>query len=182
MTPIQTFATATCVAVTFAAFVASTLAAAPPDTAALRLACENTDGKTLAAGRIAACSGMLATKEGDARSQALVYVNRAWAYGLEKQWDLAMADYAAAVRLAPDYALVYNEKGLARLKMGRLDEALINYDKALKLDPKSAFSLFGRGLVQSAKGNRPAAQADFAAARALSADIDAVFERIGLKP
>lgn len=162
--------------------VAAPVSGAPLDTTSLRPVCDNTDGKALSADRIAACTQMIAARQGDARARAMLHVNRAWAYGLEKQWDKAMADYNEAAKLAPDYAVVYNEKGLARLKMGRLDEALINYDKSLKLDPKSAFSLYGRGLTKAAKGDAKAAGLDFAAARALSTDVDAVFERIGFKP
>ena len=93
---------------------------------ALRPQCDNTDGKTPAVERIAACTELATLKQGDARARAMVYVNRAWAYGLEKQWDKAMADYNEAAKIAPDFSVVYNEKGLARLKMGRLDEALVN--------------------------------------------------------
>ena len=149
---------------------------------ALRPLCDNNDGKTLAAERIAACTELAALKQGDARARAMVYVNRAWAYGLEKHWDKAMADYSEATKIAPDFSVVYNEKGLARLKMGKLDEALINYEPAIKLDPKAAYSLFGRGLAKAAKGNRLGAAQDFDAARALDAQVDAVFERIGFKP
>ena len=149
---------------------------------ALRPQCDNSNGKILAAERIAACTELAALKQGDARAQAMVYVNRAWAYGLEKQWDKAMAYYNEAAKIAPDFSVVYNEKGLARLKMGRLDEALVNYEKAIKLDPKAAYSLFGRGLAKAAKGNRLGAAQDFEAARALDAQVDAVFEKIGFKP
>ena len=112
----------------------------------------------------------------------MIHVNRAWAYGLEKQWDKAMADYNEAAKIAPDFSVVYNEKGLARLKMGKPDEALLNYDKAIKLDPKAAYSLFGRGLAKLAKGDKTGAATDFEAARSFDKQVDAVFERIGLKP
>ena len=160
----------------------SLAAPAAPPLENLRPVCENTDGKALAADRISACTQMLAAKQGDARARAFVHINRAWAYGLEKHWDLAMADYNEAAKIAPDYSMVFNEKGLARLKMGRQDEAILNYDKAIKLDPKSAYSLFGRGLAKGAKGNAQAAALDFEAARALDSHVDAVFGRIGLKP
>jgi tetratricopeptide (TPR) repeat protein len=154
--------------------------AAPPES--LRPVCENTDGKALNADRISACTQLIALKQGDARARAMVHVNRAWSYGLDKQWDKAMADYNEAARIAPDFSVVYNEKGLARLKMGRPDEAVINYDKAIKLDPKAAYSFFGRGLAKAAKGNAQGAAQDFDTARALDRNVDAVFERIGFKP
>ena len=66
--------------------------------------------------------------------------------------------------------------------MGKPDEAVINYDKAIRLDPKSAYSWFGRGLAKAAKGKAQAAALDYEAARGLGKEVDAVFERIGLKP
>lgn len=160
--------------------LATAAPAALPET--LRPVCENTNGKALAAERIAACTQLIAARQGDARARAFVHVNRAWAFGLEKQWDKALADYNEAAKIAPDYAVVYNEKGLARLKMGKPDEAVINYDKAIRLDPKSAYSWFGRGLAKAAKGKAQAAALDYEAARGLDKEVDAVFERIGLKP
>ena len=154
--------------------------AAPIET--LRPVRKNTDGKTLPPKRITACTQLIAAKQGDARARAMLHVNRAWAYGLEKQWDKAMADYNEAAKIAPDFAIAYNEKGLARRKMGKPDEAIINYDKAVKLDPKAAYAFFGRGLAKVAKGNAQAANPDFEAAQALDKTVDVVFERIGFKP
>ena len=180
MAPISRFATFAFFAVFIEATTAFAASAPPPET--LRPTCDNTDGKALSSERIAACTQLLAAKQDQGRARAMLYVNRAWAYGLEKQWDKAIADYNEAAKIAPDFSVVYNEKGLARLKMGKPDEALLNYDKAIKLDPKAAYSLFGRGLAKLAKGDKTGAATDFEAARSFDKQVDAVFERIGLKP
>ena len=168
------------IAVAAGLLIAAPALAVAPET--LRPACENAEARTLNADRIAACTQLIALKQGDARARAMVHVNRAWAYGLEKLWEKAMADYNEAAKIAPDFSVVYNEKGLARLKMGKPDEAILNYDKAIKLDPRAAYSFFGRGLAREAKGNTRGAAQDFEAARAIDKDVDAVFERIGFKP
>ena len=148
----------------------------------LRPVCENADGKAAPAQRIEACGKLIAARHGDARARAFAHVNRAWSYGQQKQWPEALADYGEATRLAPDWGLVYSEKGLLRLKMGKPDEAILNYDKAIRLDPKLAYAWYGRGLAKSAKGQAAAATPDFEAARKLDAGVDALFERIGLRP
>ena len=154
----------------------------PEEAAALRPICENSDGKAPSSARIEACGKLIAARQGDAHARAFAHVNRAWAYGLEKKWSEALADYGEATRIASDWALVYNEKGLARLKMGKPDEAILNYDKAIRLDPHLAYAWYGRGLAKSARGQAAAAAPDFEQARKLDDGVDAVFERIGLRP
>ena len=75
-----------------------------------------------------------------------------------------MADYEAALKINPGAAKVHNEKGLARLRMGRFEDAVTNYDRALKLDARMTFSYYGRALARARLGQSAAAEADFAAA------------------
>ena len=49
--------------------------------------------------------------------------------------------------------------------------ALADYDRALSLSPKLAGSLWGRGVGKQKKGDSAGAEADFAAAKAIKADI-----------
>ncbi len=54
----------------------------------------------------------------------------------------ALAKYDAALKAAPDYALAYNNRGLALHKLGRLNEAEAALRKAVELDDeKAAFHL-----------------------------------------
>ena len=53
----------------------------------------------------------------------------------------AIADYDKAIKLNPDYALAYTNRGLAKAQLKQYSEAIADLDKAIELDPKSATSL-----------------------------------------
>ena len=63
----------------------------------------------------------------------------------------------------------------------KIDGALADYDKALSLEPKLAGSLWGRGVVRQKKGDSAGAEADFAAARAIKADMADEWARYDVK-
>ena len=66
------------------------------------------------------------------------------------------------------------------LKLGRLDEALDAYNRAIAKNT-GAESLMGRAFVYLRKGDKPRAEADAAAARKMSAQIDERFASFGLE-
>ena len=166
-------------ALTLLALLACTCAASAQS---LRETCSNTAGTTLPEARIEACTQVLAIRAQPLGERSQAYLDRAWAYGLQQKWGPAFEDYSAALKGDPANAKIHNEKGLARLKMGRFADAVTNYNAALKLDPRLAFSLFGRGLARMKLGEAAPGQADIVAARALMPDVDAVFSRIGITP
>ncbi|MGB0384758.1 MAG: tetratricopeptide repeat protein [Ardenticatenaceae bacterium] len=49
-----------------------------------------------------------------------------------------MADYSEAIRLNPDYALAYNNRGFAYEKKGERDLAIADYRKAVELGNERA--------------------------------------------
>jgi len=69
--------------------------------------------------------------------------------------------YSKAIRLQPDFATAFANRGYVRKKKGDLDGALQDYNEAIRLQPDfpEAFSL--RGAVRKAKGNLKRAQQDF---------------------
>ena len=159
-------------------------AAAPApvaDLAKVVALCENADGQASSADRIATCTQILALPELTSGQRAKTFTNRAWAYGLEKKWDAALADYDSAIKAEPAWPIAYSEKGFARLRMGQYDQAISNYDKAIKIDPKTAYSFYGRGIAKMRKKDDAGGKADIEAARKLDPQVDTVFERIGFK-
>ena len=48
----------------------------------------------------------------------------------------ALAAYGHAVRLRPDYAEAYNNRGNVRSNLGQFEDALADYDRAIQLKPE----------------------------------------------
>jgi len=58
---------------------------------------------------------------------------RCAAYANQKQFDAAIADCDAAIKMNPDLALAYNNKGYALELMGKKKEAALNYEFSCNL-------------------------------------------------
>ena len=58
---------------------------------------------------------------------------------------IPIACYNKAIKLKPDYAEAYSNRGIALQDLKRLDEALASYDKAIALKPGFAEAYYNRG-------------------------------------
>jgi tetratricopeptide (TPR) repeat protein len=56
-------------------------------------------------------------------------------YSSNKDYDRAIADYNAALRIDPKYASAYNNRGIAYWGKKDYCRARADYEKALQLDP-----------------------------------------------
>lgn len=66
---------------------------------------------------------------------ALNYNGRGNALAAEGKFDLAIADYSAAIEIAPRFADTYANRGLVLLRRGRTSEAERDFEQSLRLDP-----------------------------------------------
>ena len=71
------------------------------------------------------------------------------------------ADYDEALRLKPDLAEAYNNRGAVKDELGRHDDALADYDEAIRLKPDLAEAYGNRGNAKNALGLKDEARKDF---------------------
>ncbi len=92
----------------------------------------------------------------------------------------ALADYAEAIRLKPDYAEAYNNRGAVKAALGRHDDALADYAEAIRLKPDHASPYYNLGIVKAKLGRYDDALADYAEAIRLKPDHDGAFYNRGV--
>lgn len=92
------------------------------------------------------------------------YNNRGLAYDGLQQFDLAIEDYSAAIKMDPSQQLAYANRAVAWQRKGNQDRSLQDLDKAVQLAPKDFNSRTSRGVVRINKGDLDGALADLDAA------------------
>lgn len=99
------------------------------------------------------------------------------------QTELALAEYTAAIELAPDYAMaIYNRARIYR-ELGQLDLSLQEFDRALALDPSNPRILNETCWIRVIQGRdlQTAARICDAAVRAAPSDPEAIDTRALLR-
>ena len=110
-------------------------------------------------------AGMVAV--GLSLNSATGYLNRGRVHMEKGDYDAAIGDYNAALRLNPNDATAYHSRGTAYLATRHYDAALRDYNAALRLNPNDAtYDL--RGATYLAKGHYDAALRDFNMALSLN--------------
>ncbi len=90
----------------------------------------------------------------------------------------AITDYTQAIRLNPDYADAYNNRGVAKMNLGQHFAAIANYDIAIRLNPDDANAYYNRGVAKMNLGQHFAAIANYDIAIRLNPDdADAYYNR-----
>jgi tetratricopeptide (TPR) repeat protein len=87
--------------------------------------------------------------------------NRGLARHTLKDYAGAVADFTEALRLVPEDATVYCNRGRTHKFMGALDQARADYDAAIRLDRYYAPAYYNRGLLHKARRDYAAALADY---------------------
>jgi tetratricopeptide (TPR) repeat protein len=95
----------------------------------------------------------------------LAYYNRGYAHFALKEYEQAITDYGAAIRLDARFGLAYNNRGLSRAIVGTdLVQALNDTDDALKLLPINLDVRETRGFVYLKLGDPALALNEYNAA------------------
>ena len=74
--------------------------------------------------------------------------------------EKALSAYDTAIRLQPNYAEVYNNRGNIKSRLGSRDAALDDYDKAIRLNPNFAEAYSNRGAAKFRLDENASALAD----------------------
>ena len=78
-----------------------------------------------------------------------------------RQIDKAIERYSHAIKLNPNYAEAYNNRGMAYDNVGDIDGAIGDFNTAIQLNPNDAETYYNRGAVHVRKGDFANAIADF---------------------
>ena len=91
----------------------------------------------------------------------------------------AIAAYDESIRLKPDLAEAYNNRGVAKKDLGQREAAIADYDEAIRLKPNDAEAYNNRGNAKNNLGQREAAIADYDEALRLKPDYAEAFNNRG---
>ena len=93
-----------------------------------------------------------------------------WGYTKSElgQYESAIADYAMAIQLRPDYARAYNNRGSTKFTLKQYDAAITDYDEAIRLNPDYAMAYYNRGNAKTNLGRVSEAAQDFQTALVLA--------------
>jgi len=132
-----------------------------------------------AQGALAALDEAIAAKPG---SPGLLNA-RCWIKGtLSVQLDTALQDCTQSIELASHNFAAMDSRALVYLRLHRLPEALADLNAALDLQPAAPGSLYLRGLIERANGNRQQGDQDVADAKMISPRIEQEYARWNIKP
>jgi tetratricopeptide (TPR) repeat protein len=110
--------------------------------------------------KVAAQSGGIATTETSADAEA--HLRRGEALAGAHKYDEAIAEYNMAIRLRPDYAEAYNDRGHSyHWTGGNRDRAVADFTRAIELRPNYPTAYNNRGVVYMAGGHPAQAIPEF---------------------
>ncbi|MGA2782101.1 MAG: tetratricopeptide repeat protein [Smithella sp.] len=95
------------------------------------------------------------------KDNELAHTILAFALLKEGRNDEAMDHYNKAIRIRPDYADDYNNRGVAYDKLGQHQRAIENYNEAIRLKPDYAEAYYNKGTIYGKYGQYQRAIDDF---------------------
>jgi tetratricopeptide (TPR) repeat protein/S1-C subfamily serine protease len=92
----------------------------------------------------------------------------------------AIADYDKAIRLNPNYAFAYFNRGNSRYNLEDKKGAIADYDQAIRLNPNFASAYNNRGIARFALGDKKGAITDYDQAIRLNPNFAFAYSNRGL--
>lgn len=81
--------------------------------------------------------------------------------GKAGDYGKAIASFNEAIRLNPNNAVAYYDRGLSYSRIGDRDRSIADYNEAIRLDPNYVWAFTNRGILYRSKGDVDRAIADF---------------------
>ena len=116
---------------------------------------------SLANQRTAARSANYGVSEQRTPQTAGTFLDRGILFLEREDYDIAIADFTEALRLAPDMEAAYFYRGNAYYRKDDLDRAIADYTQAIRLNPNDAAAYNNRGNAYANKGDLDRAIADY---------------------
>jgi tetratricopeptide (TPR) repeat protein len=106
-------------------------------------------------------------------------IDRAYVHRLMKNFELAKADAAAALKKAPNVWRAWMEKGIqAEFHEKKPDDAIAAYTKSIELNPRASAAYYRRGLVHLSRNAGDKSLKDFEAAVTITPNYLAAREEL----
>src|SRR3982750_642493 len=159
-------------AIAVAAFATTAGAQQPPAKGTDEQRCTGQAGVTPEA-QAAACTVLIDSKRFTRTNLAILHSNRGIAYGKAGDYDRAIADFDAALRINPNHVRAYVNRGNANFTRRDYDRAIADFGQAIRLEPKVVAHVMSRAIAYEAKGDLARAIADYDQALKLDPNLTA---------
>ena len=77
------------------------------------------------------------------------------------EYKEAIKHYDQAIRINPQLAVIYNNRGVAKGALGKHKEEIVDYDEAIRINPQDARAYYNRGNAKKALSQYDQAIADY---------------------
>jgi tetratricopeptide (TPR) repeat protein len=105
-------------------------------------------------------------------NNSIAYFKRGMDWQKKGDYDLAIANYTKAIELNPNFAMAYNNRGVAYIQgKGNYDQAISDLSKALEIDPRYADAFHNRAFAYYRKGEYGKAGDDLRMAESLGSTV-----------
>ncbi len=116
--------------------------------------------------RVAPCTALIDAPDTDPDLRAQAFFLRGVSYARRGEFQRAISDYDAAIRIAPQYASALNNRANAYRNLGKPSQGLPDIEQALTISPQDPIFNATRGEISQALGDREGAMRDHDAAMA----------------
>jgi len=86
------------------------------------------------------------------KEEAQMHFERGMSLYSRNRYSEAVTEFSEAIRLYPDGAGVYCNRGTAYGQLGRYSEAIADFEKALQLDPSNDDCIHNIAITKRARG------------------------------